>query len=149
VKYADYVSARQFIQRRKALALWRTIVRGSRKISDAGTRKETLGFAREEFKRNKGVEDLVCLIYNSEIPHGVQANKLIADTDTLPDINGQDTVGEYGEVYRRTIIQVLPILSHIRLRSPMTRSVAASTSLLSSLLSLVCPQNTKRLPMHM
>lgn len=36
-------------------------MRGCRNISDKGTREETLRFAREEFRRNKDVRDLVCL----------------------------------------------------------------------------------------
>jgi hypothetical protein len=34
-------------------------VRGCKEIADPGTKEETLRFAREEFKRNKGVKDLV------------------------------------------------------------------------------------------
>ena len=49
----------QFLQRSKALALWRSIVRGSRRIADEKTKKETLDFAREEFKRNKDKTDIV------------------------------------------------------------------------------------------
>ncbi|PSS15335.1 hypothetical protein M430DRAFT_51942 [Amorphotheca resinae ATCC 22711] len=52
-----------FIQRGRALALWRTIVRGCRKIPDEGTREETLRFAREEFRRNRNVEDLTQIRY--------------------------------------------------------------------------------------
>ncbi|TVY50714.1 LYR motif-containing protein 2, partial [Lachnellula cervina] len=58
---AGTVSLDHFLQRGRALALWRTIVRGCRNISDKGTREETLRFAREEFRRNKDVRDLVCL----------------------------------------------------------------------------------------
>jgi hypothetical protein len=49
----------QFLQRAKALSLWRSIIRGSRRIADEKTRKETLDFAREEFRRNKNVTDIV------------------------------------------------------------------------------------------
>jgi hypothetical protein len=62
LKSHELIELIQFLQRGRALALWRTIVRGSRKIADQGTREETLRFAREEFKRNKNVEDLVCSI---------------------------------------------------------------------------------------
>ncbi|TVY28014.1 LYR motif-containing protein, partial [Lachnellula hyalina] len=72
----------QFLQRGRALALWRTIVRGCRNISDEGTREETLRFAREEFRRNKDVRDLVCLY-----------------ADPVLDIDGEDAVGGHGEVY--------------------------------------------------
>ena len=34
-------------------------MRGTKRISDVKTRQETLRFAREEFERNKGVEDIV------------------------------------------------------------------------------------------
>ncbi|KUJ23883.1 uncharacterized protein LY89DRAFT_679167 [Mollisia scopiformis] len=50
----------QFLQRGRALALWRTIIRDCRRISDPNTRNETLGFAREEFRRNVEVRDIVC-----------------------------------------------------------------------------------------
>jgi len=42
------------------MALWRSIVRGCHKIEDKNTRAETLKFARDEFERNKEVEDIVC-----------------------------------------------------------------------------------------
>ena len=38
-------------------------MRGCRKIPDVRTRTETLNFARDEFKRNKNVDDLVCLAH--------------------------------------------------------------------------------------
>lgn len=102
----------QFIQRGKVLSLWRTIVRGCHKIPDVRTRQETLGFAREEFKRNKGVEDLVCLIHARLF--NLRACKLIGgitDTDSIPHINGQDAVAEYGEVYSGPIItSVVPTI---------------------------------------
>ncbi|EPE04479.1 complex 1 lyr protein [Ophiostoma piceae UAMH 11346] len=46
-----------FIQRSRVIGLYRTIVRGSRQISDPTTRKETLKFARAEFERNKNETD--------------------------------------------------------------------------------------------
>ncbi|KAH8594695.1 hypothetical protein B0O99DRAFT_624435 [Bisporella sp. PMI_857] len=52
-----------FLQRAKALALWRSIVRGCRRIDDPRKREETLGYAREEFKRNKTVEDISQIRY--------------------------------------------------------------------------------------
>ncbi|TVY31306.1 LYR motif-containing protein [Lachnellula subtilissima] len=57
------VSLDHFLQRGRALALWRTIVRGCRNISDEGTREETMRFAREEFRRNKDVRDLTQIRY--------------------------------------------------------------------------------------
>ncbi|CAK7566049.1 MAG: hypothetical protein SEPTF4163_003982 [Sporothrix epigloea] len=53
------LSLDHFLQRRRALALYRTIVRGTRQISDATTRAETLQYARAEFERHRGVTDLV------------------------------------------------------------------------------------------
>jgi hypothetical protein len=50
----------QFLQRGRALALWRRIVRGSKRIADKNTREETVRFAREEFVRNKDLRDIVC-----------------------------------------------------------------------------------------
>jgi len=52
-----------FLQRAKALALWRSILRGSRRIADEKTRTETLNFAREEFKRNKDKTDITHIRY--------------------------------------------------------------------------------------
>lgn len=49
----------QFLQRGRALSLWRTIVRGCRRISDPSTKDETLRFAKDEFRRNKEVKDIV------------------------------------------------------------------------------------------
>ncbi|KIM97485.1 hypothetical protein OIDMADRAFT_130618 [Oidiodendron maius Zn] len=57
------VSLDHFIQRGKVLSLWRTIVRGCRKIPDVRTRTETLNFARDEFKRNKNIDDLTQIRY--------------------------------------------------------------------------------------
>ncbi|MCJ1438742.1 hypothetical protein MMC27_008132 [Xylographa pallens] len=52
-----------FLQRQRVLALYRTIVRATNKIPVSGTRKEMQTFAREEFERNKGVEDLTHVRY--------------------------------------------------------------------------------------
>ncbi|TVY59649.1 LYR motif-containing protein [Lachnellula suecica] len=57
------VSLDHFLQRSKALSLWRSIVRGSRKIADQQTKEETLRFAREDFRRNKDVKDLTQIRY--------------------------------------------------------------------------------------
>ncbi|EFW17849.1 predicted protein [Coccidioides posadasii str. Silveira] len=42
-----------FIQRQRALKLWRDIVRGINKIPPSTTRDELRVFARQEFERNK------------------------------------------------------------------------------------------------
>jgi len=47
-----------FLQRQRVLAFYRTIVRATNKIPVSSTREEMKSFAREEFERNKGVEDL-------------------------------------------------------------------------------------------
>lgn len=52
----------QFLQRSRALSLYRTIIRGTRRISDAATRAETRRFARDEFERHRNVEDIVCAL---------------------------------------------------------------------------------------
>ncbi|KAG9240454.1 hypothetical protein BJ878DRAFT_430266 [Calycina marina] len=52
-----------FLQRKKAIALWRSIVRGCKKIEDKSTKQDTLKFAREEFRRNKDVEDITQIRY--------------------------------------------------------------------------------------
>ncbi|KIH87676.1 hypothetical protein SPBR_05392 [Sporothrix brasiliensis 5110] len=57
------LSLEHFLQRSRALALYRTIVRGTRQISDPTTRAETRRFAREEFERHRGVTDLTHIRY--------------------------------------------------------------------------------------
>jgi hypothetical protein len=47
-----------FLHRARALALYRTVVRGTARITDPATRLETRRFARQEFERNRGVTDL-------------------------------------------------------------------------------------------
>jgi hypothetical protein len=49
----------QFLQRSKALSLWRQIIRSTRRISDPTSRKETRQLARDEFERNREVTDIV------------------------------------------------------------------------------------------
>ncbi|KAI9052009.1 hypothetical protein LZ554_004263 [Drepanopeziza brunnea f. sp. 'monogermtubi'] len=57
-KLPPTISLDHFLQRGKAIRLWRAIIRGCRRISDPRTRAETLGFAREEFRRNRRVGDI-------------------------------------------------------------------------------------------
>ncbi|MCJ1294008.1 hypothetical protein MMC34_005565 [Xylographa carneopallida] len=52
-----------FLQRQRVLALYRTIVRATNQIPDPNTRKEMRSFAREEFERNRGVQDLTHVRY--------------------------------------------------------------------------------------
>lgn len=52
------LSLEHFLQRARALALYRTVLRGTRRIGDPATRSEARGFARAEFERHRGVTDL-------------------------------------------------------------------------------------------
>lgn len=52
----------QFLQRSRALALWRDILRSTRRIKGDGDRMEMRQLARDEFERNRNVTDLVCLM---------------------------------------------------------------------------------------
>ncbi|KAK3305416.1 complex 1 protein-domain-containing protein [Chaetomium strumarium] len=52
------LSLEHFIQRARALALYRSILRSTRQIADARTRAETRRFARDEFERHRGVTDI-------------------------------------------------------------------------------------------
>lgn len=47
-----------FIQRQRALALWRDVVRSTARIPDLGVRKDMLHFARSEFQQHHNVTDL-------------------------------------------------------------------------------------------
>ncbi|KAH7077397.1 hypothetical protein FB567DRAFT_451474 [Paraphoma chrysanthemicola] len=49
---------RQFIQRQRALALWRDIVRSTANIPDEGARKDMRQFARSEFEQHRSVTDI-------------------------------------------------------------------------------------------
>lgn len=55
-----YPMCLQFLQRARVLALYRTVLRGTRRISDQKTRDETRLFARQEIERHRRVQDLVC-----------------------------------------------------------------------------------------
>ena len=52
-----------FIQRQKALALWRAIVRAANKIKDPRQQVEIKDFARSELERNRRVDDLTHIRY--------------------------------------------------------------------------------------
>ncbi|KAG0645502.1 hypothetical protein D0Z07_8731 [Hyphodiscus hymeniophilus] len=62
-KLGNTIGLDHFLQRNKAIALWRNVVRGCRRIADPQTRGETLRFAREEFKRHKHVTDITHIRY--------------------------------------------------------------------------------------
>ncbi|KAG4437188.1 hypothetical protein IFR05_007344 [Cadophora sp. M221] len=74
---------RCFLQRTKALSLWRDIVRGCKKISDPSTRAETLRFSKEEFVRNKSVKDIVRLLFRRQERDGA----VLADASRGSDGN--------------------------------------------------------------
>ncbi|KAI1341185.1 hypothetical protein F5Y15DRAFT_377177 [Xylariaceae sp. FL0016] len=52
------LSLDHFLQRGRALSLYRDVLRGTARISDPNTRRETRGFARAEFERHRHVTDL-------------------------------------------------------------------------------------------
>ncbi|KXJ89582.1 hypothetical protein Micbo1qcDRAFT_13267 [Microdochium bolleyi] len=57
------LSLEHFVQRARTLAFYRTICRGCGRIQNATARRETLGFARAEFERHRGVSDLAHIRY--------------------------------------------------------------------------------------
>ncbi|KAI1849158.1 hypothetical protein JX265_012791 [Neoarthrinium moseri] len=52
------LSLDHFLQRSRVLSLYRTILRGTRRIGDPTTRSETRSFARAEFERHRAVTDI-------------------------------------------------------------------------------------------
>ena len=52
-----------FMQRQKALSLWREILRAAHQIADPQQRAEIRDFARSEFERRKHVDDLTHIRY--------------------------------------------------------------------------------------
>ncbi|KPM38616.1 hypothetical protein AK830_g7965 [Neonectria ditissima] len=57
------MSLDQFLQRSKVLSLYRTILRGTKRIADPTTKAESRKFARDEFERHRGVTDLAHVKY--------------------------------------------------------------------------------------
>ncbi|KAG5298442.1 hypothetical protein I7I48_07887 [Histoplasma ohiense] len=57
------VSLEHFVQRKRALGLWRDIVRATNRIPQSSARDEMRSFARHEFERNKEVTDLTHIRY--------------------------------------------------------------------------------------
>ncbi|KAE8551740.1 hypothetical protein TMatcc_001720 [Talaromyces marneffei ATCC 18224] len=57
------LSLDQFIQRQRVLSFWREIIRAVYKIPPSPTRTELRDYARNEFKRNKSVEDVAHIRY--------------------------------------------------------------------------------------
>jgi hypothetical protein len=66
------LTKKQFLQRSKALALYRRILRDCKRIPDAQSRAETKRFVREDFERNRGVRDLVSGLLLAELHWGYQ-----------------------------------------------------------------------------
>ncbi|KAL1985197.1 hypothetical protein VTN96DRAFT_8113 [Rasamsonia emersonii] len=53
----------RFIQRQRVLSLWRDIIRTVNKIPPSSTRDELRAYARQEFERNRHVEDIMHIRY--------------------------------------------------------------------------------------
>ncbi|CAI6341533.1 unnamed protein product [Periconia digitata] len=52
-----------FVQRQRALALWKDILRSTASIPDAATKKDMRDFARAEFLQHRNVTDLAHIRY--------------------------------------------------------------------------------------
>ncbi|KAM5355447.1 hypothetical protein ACJ41O_002093 [Fusarium nematophilum] len=57
------LSLDQFIQRARVLSLYRTILRGTKRIADPVTRAESRKYARDEFERHRNVTDVSHIRY--------------------------------------------------------------------------------------
>ena len=57
------LSLEHFLQRQRVLGFWREIIRATNRIADQYIRSEMRGFAREEFERNRGVQDVTQIRY--------------------------------------------------------------------------------------
>jgi Complex 1 protein (LYR family) len=57
------LSLDHFLQRQRALGLWRDIVRATNKIRHHDTKQEMRTFARDEFERSRNVQDLEHIRY--------------------------------------------------------------------------------------
>ena len=58
LKPSTPLSLNHFLQRQRVLSLWRRILRATYKIPSPDTRKEMRDYARREFERNRGIEDM-------------------------------------------------------------------------------------------
>ncbi|KAH6609335.1 hypothetical protein Trco_002681 [Trichoderma cornu-damae] len=94
--------------RSRALALYRTIWRGTRRISDAQTRAESRKYARDEFERHRNVQDIVRQLASGAPTIRVKAihsanfashRKQVSHKISL--INRQDRMGKHGERQRQ------------------------------------------------
>jgi len=59
----DTLSLDHFLQRQRALSLYRTIIRGTRSIPDPTTKAESRKYARDEFERHRNVTDISHIRY--------------------------------------------------------------------------------------
>jgi len=57
------LSLDHFLQRQRVLSFWREIVRATSKIRVEDTRAEMKTFARDEFERNRNVQDMAHIRY--------------------------------------------------------------------------------------
>ncbi|KAK6614629.1 LYR motif-containing protein 2 [Botrytis cinerea] len=73
-KLGPTVSLDHFLQRSKAISLYRRILRDCRRIPDAGSREETRRFVRDDFERNRGVTDLVGLVSFCLVGRGFESS---------------------------------------------------------------------------
>ncbi|KAF2837033.1 hypothetical protein M501DRAFT_938426 [Patellaria atrata CBS 101060] len=58
-----FLSLDHFVQRQRVISLWREILRTIHRIPDSSTRNEMYEYARGEFERNKGVNELSHIRY--------------------------------------------------------------------------------------
>ncbi|KAF2140914.1 uncharacterized protein K452DRAFT_288319 [Aplosporella prunicola CBS 121167] len=58
-----FLGLEHFIQSKRALSLWREIVRALNKIPPSSTKSELRKFARDEFERNRHVSDITHIRY--------------------------------------------------------------------------------------
>ncbi|KAF4826937.1 LYR motif-containing protein 2 [Colletotrichum tropicale] len=57
-RFGKTLSLDHFLQRSRALSLYREILRGTQRIADPTTRAESRRYARDEFERHRDVTDI-------------------------------------------------------------------------------------------
>jgi len=62
-RFGPTVSLDHFLQRSRALSLWREILRSTAKIPDEKVKRETREMVRAEFERERGVSDITQIRY--------------------------------------------------------------------------------------
>ncbi|KAI1797791.1 complex 1 protein-domain-containing protein [Ganoderma leucocontextum] len=55
------LTLKHFILKQRVLKLYRQAVRATRSIPDSGTRLETISWIREEFERNRHIQDVAVI----------------------------------------------------------------------------------------